>query len=92
MLCKEGPDISDVVQCKLARSSSFAMWSLKVSLVIKITPTFLTELDGVIVEEPSWMVKSCCRVGVAGKTRSSVFASLSCMMFFHPRQDVRQAA
>ncbi len=31
---------------------------------------FLTELDGVIVEEPSWMVKSCCRVWVAGKTRS----------------------
>ncbi len=28
---------------------------------------FLTELDGVIVEEPSWMEKSCCRVGVAGK-------------------------
>ncbi len=38
----------------------------------------MTELDGVIVEEPSWMVKSCCRVGVAGKTRSSVFARLSC--------------
>ncbi len=51
MLCKEAPDLSDVVQCKL---------------------------DGVIVEEPSWMVKSCFRVGVAGKTRSSVFARLSC--------------
>ncbi len=56
----------------------FAMWSLKVSWSSKITPRFLTEADGVIVEEPSWMVKSCCRVGVAGKTRSSVFARLSC--------------
>ncbi len=33
---------------------------------------------GVIVDEPNWIVKSCCRVGVAGKTRSSVFARLSC--------------
>ncbi len=56
----------------------FAMWSLKVSWSSKITPRFLTEADRVIVEEPSWMVKSCCRVGVAGKTRSSVFARLSC--------------
>ncbi len=45
----------------------FAMCSLKVSLSSKITPRFLTELDGVIVEEPSWMVKYCCRVGVAGR-------------------------
>ncbi len=44
----------------------------------KILKVFRTELDGVIVEEPTWMVKSCCRVGVAGKTRSSVFARLSC--------------
>ncbi len=75
MLRKEGSDLSDVVQCKPA---IFAMWSLKVSWSSKITPRFLTELDGVVVEEPSWMVKSCCRVGVAGKTRSSVFARLSC--------------
>ncbi len=54
------------------------MWSLKVSWSSKNTPRFLTELDGVIVEEPSWMVKSFCRVGVAGKTWSSVFARLSC--------------
>ncbi len=53
----------------------FAMWSLK------ITQRFLTELDGVIVDEPSWIVKSCCRVGVARKTRSSVFARLSCRWF-----------
>ncbi len=46
------------------------MWSLKVSWSSKITPRFLTEL-GVIVEELSWMVKSCCIVGVAGKTRYS---------------------
>ncbi len=38
----------------------FAMWSLKVSWSSKITPRFLTELDGVIVDEPNWMVKSCC--------------------------------
>ncbi len=31
----------------------FAMWSLKVSWSSKITPRFLTELDGVIVEEPA---------------------------------------
>ncbi len=62
MLCSEN----------LQDQAVFAMWSLKV------TPRFLTELDGVIVEEPSWMVKSCYRVGVAGKTRSSVFARLSC--------------
>jgi len=49
----------------------FIMWSLKVSWSSKSTPRFLTELDGVIVEEPSWMMKSCCRVGVAVKTRCS---------------------
>ncbi len=54
------------------------MWSLKVSWSSKITSGFLTEVDGVLVEEPSWMVKSCCRVGVAGKTSSSVFARLNC--------------
>ncbi len=71
----------------------FAMCSLKVSWSSKITPRFLTEFDGEIVDEPNWIVKSCCRVGVAGKTRSSVFARLSCrMMFFHPCRDVRQAA
>ncbi len=56
----------------------FAIGSLKVSWSSKITPRFLTEIDGVIVKELSWMVKSCCRDGVAGKTRSSVFARLSC--------------
>ncbi len=56
----------------------FGMCSLKVSWSSKIPPRFLTELDGVIVEVLSWMVKSCCRVRVAGKTRSSVFARLSC--------------
>ncbi len=50
----------------------FAMCSLKVSWSSKITPRFLTELDGVIVDGPNWIVKSCCRVGVAGKTRSSL--------------------
>ncbi len=56
----------------------FAMCSLKVSWSSKITQRFLTEIDGVIVDEPNWIVKSCCRVGVVGKTRSSVFAKLSC--------------
>ncbi len=56
----------------------FAMWSLKVSWSSKISPRFPIELDGVIVAESIWMVKSCCRVGAAGKTRSSVFAGLSC--------------
>ncbi len=70
----------------------FAMWSLKVSWSLKITQRFLTELDGVIVEEPSWMGKSCCRVGVAGKTRSSVFARLSCrwFSFIHAEMSARQ--
>ncbi len=56
----------------------FAMWFLKVSWSSKITPRFLTELDGVIFAQSIWMVKSCCRVGVVGKTRSSVFTRLSC--------------
>ncbi len=70
----------------------FAMWSLKASWSSKITPIFLTKLDGVIVEEPSWMVKSCCRVGVAGKTRSPVFARLSCRWcsFIHAEMSARQ--
>ncbi len=71
----------------------FAMWYLKVSCSLKITPRFLTELDGVIVAESIWMVKSCCRVGVTGKARSSVFARLSCRWcsFIHAWA-VRQAA
>ncbi len=57
MLCQKGPDLSDVVQCKPARSSSFCNESLKVSWS-KITPMFLTELDGEIVDESIWIVKS----------------------------------
>ncbi len=70
----------------------FAMCSLKVSWSSKITPRCLTELDGVIVEELSWMVISCCRAGVAGKTRSSVFARLSCRWcsFIHAEMSARQ--
>ncbi len=70
----------------------FAMCSLKVSWPPKITPRFLTEADGVIVDEPNWIVKSCCRVGVAGKTRSSVFARLSCRCVLSSSRDVHQAA
>ncbi len=70
----------------------FAMCSLKISWSSKITPRFLTEADGVIVDEPNWIVKSCCRVGVAGKTRSSVFARLSCRWcsFIHAEMFARQ--
>ncbi len=70
----------------------FAMCSLKVSWSSKITPRFLTEGDGVIVDEPDWIVKSCCRVGVAGKTRSSVFARLSCRWcsFIHAEVSAKQ--
>lgn len=51
----------------------------------KVAPRFLTQLDGIIVDEPGWKVKLCCTVGEAGKTRSSVFARLSCrwIYFFH---------
>ncbi len=77
---------------KLQDRAVFAMWSLKVSWSSKITPRFLTEFDGVIVDESIWMVKSCCRVGVAGKTRSSVFARLSCRWcsFIHAEMSTRQ--
>ncbi len=70
----------------------FAMCSLKVSWSSKITPRFLTEADGVIVDEPNWIVKSCCRVGVAGRTRSSVFARLSCRWcsFIHAEMSAKQ--
>ncbi len=70
----------------------FAMCSLKVSWLSKITRRFLTEVDGVIVDEPNWIMKSCCRVGVAGKTRSSVFARLSCRWcsFIHAEMSARQ--
>ncbi len=70
----------------------FAMCYLKVSWSSKITPRFLTEADGVIVDEPNWILKSCCRLGVAGKARSSVFARLSCRWcsFIHAEMSVRQ--
>ncbi len=76
MLCQKAPDLSDVVKCKPARSSSLCNVVFEGQLIIK-DYTKISELDGVIVEEPSWMVKSCCRVGVAGKKSSSVFARLS---------------
>ncbi len=78
MMCKEGLIFLMLCSANLQDQAVFAMWSLKVSWSSKITPIFLTELDGIIVDEPIWMVKACCRVGVAGKTRSSVFVKLSC--------------
>ncbi len=72
----------------------FAMCSVKVSWSSKITPRFLTEADRVIVDEPNWIVKSCCRAGVAGRTRSSVFARLSCRLcsFIHAEMSAKHAA
>ncbi len=47
----------------------------------------------IIFDEPSRMMKSCCRVGVAGKMRSSIFARLnSRWLFLRPCWDVCQAA
>ncbi len=76
--------IEQFLQCGLAQRSDGQL----------IIPRFLTELDGVIADEPNWIVKSCCRVGVAGKTRSSVFARLSWRWcsFIHAEMSARQAA
>ncbi len=41
----------------------FAMWSLEGSWSSKITPRFLSELYGVIVDESIWKVKSACMMG-----------------------------
>ncbi len=68
------------------------MCSLKVSWSSKITPRFLTEVDGVIVDEPNWIVKSCCRFGVAGKTRSSGPLPGWAVGDVYPCWDVCQAA
>ncbi len=91
MLCQKGPDLSDVVYCKPARSSSLRNVLFEGQLVIK-DYTKISEVDGVIVDEPNWIVKSCCRVGVAGKTRSSVFPRLSCRWcsFIHAEMSARQ--
>ncbi len=78
VLCKEGLFFLMLCSANMQDQAVFAMWSLKVSWSSKITPRFLTEHDGVIFDESIWMVKSCCRAGVAGKARSSVFARLSC--------------
>ncbi len=53
MLCQKGPDLSDVCSANLQDRAVFAMCSLKVSWSSKITPRFLTEADGVIVDEPN---------------------------------------
>jgi len=59
------------------------MWSEKFSWSSKITPIFLTDLDVVFEEESCWIVKSCCRDGLAGRTRSSVLARWLQVMFLH---------
>ncbi len=53
MLCEKGPDLSDLCNANLQDRAVFAMWSLKVSWSSKITPRFLTELDGVITDDPN---------------------------------------
>ncbi len=70
------------LQCGLWRSAGHQ----------RLHQDFWPKFDGVIVEEHSWMVKSCCRVGVAGKTRSSVFARLICRWcsFIHAEMSARQ--
>ncbi len=54
MLCQKGPDLSEVVKCKPARSSNFCYVLFEDQLIIKdYTERFLTEADGVIVDEPN---------------------------------------
>ncbi len=52
MLCQKGPDLSDVVKCKPARSSSLCNVLFEGQLVIK-DYTKISEVDGVIVDEPN---------------------------------------
>ncbi len=92
--CSVRKDLIFLMLCSanLQDRAVFAMCSLKVSWSSKITPRFLTKADEVIVDEPNWIVKSCCRVGVAGKTRSSFFARLSCRWcsFIHAEMSAKQ--
>ncbi len=69
-----------------------AMCSLKISWSSKNTPRFLTKLMVVIVEEPSWMVKSCCRLELQGRQEAQSLPVELLVMFFHPYRDVCQAA
>ncbi len=75
---------------KIEQSLQCGLWRSAVRQIFH--QDFWLKLDGVLVEEPSWMVKSCCRVGVAGKTCSSVFARLSCRWcsFIHAEMSARQ--
>ncbi len=51
MLCKEGPDLSDVVQCKTARTSSFCNVIFESQLVIKnYTKTYTRHYTHMIVK------------------------------------------
>ncbi len=53
MLCQEGPDFLMLCSANLQDRAVFAMCSLKVSWSSKITPRFLTEVDGVIIDVPN---------------------------------------
>ncbi len=56
--------------CKIEQFLQCGLW--KWAGYQKLPQDFWLQLDGVIVDISIWMVKSCCRVGVAGKTRSLV--------------------
>lgn len=47
-----------------------AVWSLKVSWSSKFTPRFLADLDGIVVDDFSCMVKLCCTLRLAGRQES----------------------
>ncbi len=92
MLCQKGPDLSDVVKYKPARSSSSCNLVFESRLVIKDYTQISDWTRWGNYWWILWIVKSCCRVGVAGKTRSSVFARLSCRWctFIHAEMFSRQ--
>ncbi len=65
---------SSFAACSVRKGLNCLMWLhdvvgvvMKVSWTSMITPRFLAELDGIIVDEPRWVVKFCCTVRVAGK-------------------------
>ncbi len=70
-----------------------AMWSEKFSLSSVTTPRFLAVSEGVMVDEPNWMVKLWWSDGFAGTTSSSVLARLSWRWwsFIQQEMSVRQA-
>ncbi len=92
-LCQKGPDFFWCwCSANLQDRAVFAC-ALEGQLVIKDYTKISDRSDGVIIDVPNWIEKSCCRVGVAGTTRSSVFARLSCRWcsFIHAEMSARAA-